>query len=156
MNFEKIKGYPYVIHPCGTIIRLYKNHTKEMKPHKTKKGYMRIPLRKNGKAKNFLLHRLVALQFIPNPENKLTVDHINRIRDDNRVINLRWATYKEQQENAIRQPPRKITPGCISKTKSGYQWYYRIKGKVKTKTMKNKEDLIKYRDKILSAIYNNE
>lgn len=45
------------------------------------------------------IHRLVAENFIPNPDNKPTVDHINRIRDDNRVCNLRWATTAEQRNN---------------------------------------------------------
>ena len=45
------------------------------------------------------LHRLIALTFLPNPENKPTVDHINRDRGDNRVENLRWATFREQNLN---------------------------------------------------------
>ena len=52
--------------------------------------------------KRTLVHRLVADVFIPNTDSKPTVDHINRIRDDNRVQNLRWATYKEQADNTIR------------------------------------------------------
>jgi len=94
MNFVRIEGYPYVIHPCGTVLRLWKGYTKEMKPYKRKDGYITINLHKNGKPKSFQLHRLLGLAFIPNPEHKPTIDHINRIKDDNDLSNLRWATDK--------------------------------------------------------------
>jgi hypothetical protein len=61
------------------------------------------------------LHRAVAELFIPNPENKQTVDHINRDKHDNRVCNLRWATYKEQAENRDNDAISKF----ISKSKIG-------------------------------------
>lgn len=66
------------------------------KGHVHKDGYSTVRIR----GKDYKVHRLLAEAFLPNPENKPTVDHINRIRDDNRVCNLRWATYKEQQENS--------------------------------------------------------
>ena len=86
---------------------------KEMRPYTTYKGYLRLRLTKNGKGKQFQIHRLVAEAFIPNPENKPYIDHINTDRTDNTVwlnedgsinyekTNLRWATNKENCNNPI-------------------------------------------------------
>lgn len=57
------------------------------------------------------LHRLVALHFIPNPENKLTVNHKNGIKNDNRIDNLEWATDSEQQLHAVVMGLRNKTLG---------------------------------------------
>jgi len=70
-----------------------------MKFFDNEKGYRTVCLHNKGKKTNFYLHRLVALHYIPNPENKPTVDHINRIKNDNDVKNLRWATMTEQNFN---------------------------------------------------------
>ena len=100
---------------------------------------------KNGKSKHFSVHRLLALHFIPNPENKTDVDHINGIRDDNRLENLRWVTHKENMNGFRSNPAKIITKGCIHKNRNSWQWTYRMSGKKKTKTMKNKTDLEKFR-----------
>lgn len=59
-------------------------------------GYYQIDLWKNNKSKKYTLHRLIANNFIPNLEDKPTVDHIDGNRLNNDISNLRWATYSEQ------------------------------------------------------------
>ena len=66
-----------------------------------KNGYIIVNLRKDNKNKQFKVHRLVAIAFIPNPENKPFIDHINTICNDNRVDNLRWCTQKENCNNEL-------------------------------------------------------
>ena len=66
------------------------------KPYTNKKnGYLIIDLCKDNKSKKVPVHRLVAEAFIPNHENKPTVDHIDGNRKNNSINNLRWATYSE-------------------------------------------------------------
>ena len=62
---------------------------------------VRISLWKNGKGKDYLAHRLVAEAFIPNPENKPTVNHIDGNPRNNNVENLEWATYQENNNHAF-------------------------------------------------------
>lgn len=64
-------------------------------------GYPTVSLCKDYKQRNYKIHRLVAQAFIPNIENKPCIDHINCIRDDNRVENLRWVTHKENMNNPV-------------------------------------------------------
>lgn len=62
-----------------------------------------------GKSETISVHRLLALTFIPNPDNKPAVDHINRIKIDNNLSNLRWVSFKENSENTEREDRRKYS-----------------------------------------------
>lgn len=64
-------------------------------------GYRAITLCGN-KNKRIYIHRLVALHFIENLENKIEVNHINGIKDDNRVENLEWCTKSENSIHALK------------------------------------------------------
>lgn len=63
-------------------------------------GYVRLQLFKNNKGKLVRAHRLVAMAFIPNPENKCDVNHKNGNKSDNRVENLEWATRSENEKHS--------------------------------------------------------
>lgn len=66
-------------------------------------GYCVVGLTlENRVYKTIHVHRLVAEAFIPNPDNKPTVNHINGVKTDNRAENLEWATLSEQMQHAIR------------------------------------------------------
>lgn len=63
-------------------------------------GYKEVALSKNGKTKTFLLHRLIALHFVENPNNYPCVNHKNGIKCDNRIENLEWCTRSYNTKHA--------------------------------------------------------
>ena len=96
--FLPIDGYEnYFISNFGNVKNSKTN--KIMKPFNHGKGRKQIDLFKNGKSKKFLIHRLVALAFLENPDNKPFIDHIDNNPANNNVKNLRWATNQENLAN---------------------------------------------------------
>lgn len=107
--FEDLTGYEesYQISDQGRIFtkrRLDGNriiYGKELRPSITKDGYLKISLYKDSIEKRFYLHRLVAQQFIPNPDNLPQVNHIDGNKFNNKVTNLEWCTKEENQSHAV-------------------------------------------------------
>ena len=98
-KWKDIPGYEglYQVSNLGEIKSLnYRNTGKEkiIKPRKNKGGYLRVVLCKNGKQKDFLVHRLVAIAFIPNHNNYNQVNHKDENPSNNNVNNLEWCTSK--------------------------------------------------------------
>lgn len=83
----------YLISNYGRIKNLKTGNI--IKPDKEEKGYCRLSIKVNGVKKHYPIHRLVAIAFIPNPENKEQVDHIDNDKTNNNVNNLQWVSNKE-------------------------------------------------------------
>lgn len=77
----------------GTLIKLKKTLTTT--------GYLKVSLHKNNKKYYKLVHRIIAETLIPNPNNKPQVNHINGIKNDDRILNLEWVTNSENQQHAV-------------------------------------------------------
>ena len=88
-------------------------------------GYCQIKLSNKGTHHSFRIHRLIALHYIPNPNNYPCVDHINRIKTDNRIENLRWASYEMNMQNKGRA--KKSGHKYISYYKRTGNWVFQKK-----------------------------
>ncbi len=108
MIFRKIKGYPnYRISDYGDVKSLsinkqlgkakFKSPEIILKPRILNSGYKYVDL---GVGSRFMIHRLVAIAFLKNPENKRTVNHKDGDKFNNHVSNLEWATHSENHKHA--------------------------------------------------------
>jgi hypothetical protein len=97
MRWETIKDFnEYEVSTTGLVRS--KSTNKLLTPSKLRNGYMNIKLYQNFKQKNLLLHRVIAIAFIPNPDNRKTVNHKDSNRANNSLDNLEWST---QSANVI-------------------------------------------------------
>jgi len=144
----EVKDFPnYLIYEDGRVFS--KKRNRFLKPRDDGHGYNKVILYGEIK-KQFKVHRLVAEHYIPNPENKLEVDHINRIRSDNRVENLRWTTKSENQQNTIARKSNLLGEKNINKYETGFIFRKIYNGKHYYKTFKTLEEAINYRDNFIA------
>ena len=98
-----------------------KGTNKKIKLTLDSKGYYVCSLNR----KTFKHHRVVAIQFIPNPEGKPDIDHMNHVRNDNNISNLRWVSHYENMQNKCSMNGKlfgftdEIDEACISIEKYG-------------------------------------
>ena len=95
--WKDVVGYEglYQVSNMGRVKSLNYGRERILKASDNGSGYLYVALCKKGKYKNFLVHRLVAMVFISNPENKPCIDHIDTNKRNNKVENLRWVTHEE-------------------------------------------------------------
>ena len=151
-EWKSIIDFPgYQISSYGNVRNITTNKFLRC-PLSKQDNYFRVSLSKNGKAYTFLIHRLIATHFIPNTENKELVDHINRVRTDNRIENLRWATHSENNQNFPLQKNNKLKQQYISKHHKGYMFEKIMNKQRFLKYFKELEDAIAYRDNFLASL----
>ncbi len=112
-NRESYEGL-YDAHPDGSIRSNNYRGTRQsrlLRPNYASRGYGKVWLSRNGRKIRAIVSRIIAETFIPNPENKPYVDHIDTNRQNNAVNNLRWVTPRENGNNPITLEHFRISNG---------------------------------------------
>ena len=101
---KDIKGYEglYAITSCGKVWSYKKK--KFLKPWNNGVGYLLVNLFKDRERKFYLIHRLVAETYIPNPDNLPQVDHIDNDKTHNYLNNLQWITHRDNNRKSKNKP----------------------------------------------------
>ena len=143
----EINGYPlYMIYQDGRIWSK-KGKGRFLKHVVNPSGYHTVVVYQDKKPKRFYVHRLVAIHYIPNPDNKPEVDHINRDRHDYRLENLRWVTSLENSENQGDRIDNTSGHKYISyhKNSDGWQFKKSINKKQYSKLFRTKIEALCYK-----------
>ena len=163
-----IQAFPeYAVNINGDVFSLYfknrfgvflRSRPLKLKPNISPSGYYSVSLgsQKEGLMKKLLIHRLVAIEFIPNEYSKPCVNHLNGVKSDNRLINLEWVTKSENEIHAHKNG--------LKNFKGDRAPYKKINSKIALeiraigKSLKQKEIAIKYGvdTSLVSLILNNK
>lgn len=171
-NWIAITGFEdyYEVSDLGNVRRLPKQVQNRgavyvvpggvLKPGKAGLGYLKVSLSKHGAVSAKYVHRLVALHFIPNPDNKPTVNHKDGNKLNNAKSNLEWATQAENNQhsydtglkipitgswnNGVKNPASKLTPEQVEQIRS-------LKGQ---KTVREIGRMFGVSDSLISQIQN--
>lgn len=134
----------YLIYDDGRVFS--KNKKDFLKLNYNNKGYLYVDLYKDKQWKKFLVHRLIATHYIPNPENKPCVDHIDRNPKNNTKNNLRWVDKSENGFNIDHQVNNKLKVKnvCFCNTYKKFKFSKRINGKDISKLFNTLEEAMSY------------
>jgi len=116
-------------------------------------GYYAVRLNKlpDMIRKEKTIHRLLGLLYIDNPDNKPDIDHINRIRTDNRLENLRWATHQENMNNKSLYQNNRLNLQYIHQRENNtFRFKIERKGLQHSKTFDTLEETVIYRNNFLA------
>jgi hypothetical protein len=102
--WKEIPGFPsYQVSNKGRVKSFKQLEARILKPQTRVKKYKFVALTESKKIKYIDIHRLVLMAFVGMPPEGKECDHINRVRDDNRLENLRWVTKIENEANKLRK-----------------------------------------------------
>ncbi len=108
-GYASVRGFTYEVSNWGRVRNAQTLETRNQITDED--GYRKVTLQikdSGGSLQQLRVHRLVALYFIPNPENLETVDHIDEQPDNNQSTNLRWMTRKDNLERALKKQQKRV------------------------------------------------
>ena len=153
--WKDVIGYEglYQVSSLGRVKGLEKKVTRSNRIHSLKErmldpyvgfhGYKMFNLVGNGKTRSVALHRIITETFIPNPENKRTINHKNKVKIDNRIENLEWCSDRENVSHAVKDKKKHSKYIGVTWDITKSHWIVRVRMKGTRKfvgTFKN-EDL---------------
>lgn len=128
-DWKNIIGYEgkYLINDAGNVISFLRGNPRTIKTGFTKYGYEKVTLHNGSNRKTFLIHRLVAIHFLPIIEGKEVVNHKDGNKKNNLVSNLEWVTVSENNKHAL-ETGLKVMPKWDEARREKYLTYVKVSG----------------------------